>query len=87
MMNSVMLVILAAILVCINAAPVNQMCSSNGDLFAYCDQTSMTEIDINELYVESDRITDVLTDLCLNYNDIVSYIFLIKVLFNNVNHV
>ena len=83
-----MLVILAAILVCVNAAPVNQMCTFKDDSFAYCDQTSMTEIDINELYVESDRITDILIDLCLNYNDIVSYIIiLITVFFNNVNHV
>jgi len=86
MMNSVLVIVLT-VLAYVDGAPVNHICSSSVEMFAYCDQTPMAEIGINELYTESDRITDILEDLCLNYNDIVSTIFLItftKMLFVNV---
>ena len=73
-MNSVVLVV-ATILIYVNAAPVNQKCPTNDDLFAYCNQTpntSLAENGVNELYIESDELIDVLLDLCLNYNDVVS---------------
>jgi len=51
-----------------SAAPVNTMCTTttSTDLYAYCSKTTtISDDDLQELYVESDDIFDTLADeLC-----------------------
>ena len=77
-MNRLVVVNFIAILANTWAAPVNPKCPNDGGTYAYCNQipsASLKMIGINYLYTESDNITDLLVDLCLHYDDIVSLHF------------
>ena len=74
-MYALVVIIFTRILACARAAPVNPKCPTDGETYAYCNQTpnsSLKKIGIN---TESDNITNLLVDLCSHYNDIVSLRF------------
>ena len=62
------LVIIALFLGCISAAPIN---STVGD-YSYCNKTVTSSNTLHILYSDLDNTLDILEDLCLSHDNIVS---------------